>query len=53
MKSQGRSVLQYNAKQDLILISKQIFFDIFVIYMLLCGKGMAIPQTKFGFFSGL
>jgi len=29
MKSQGRSVLQYNAKQELILISKKIFFDIF------------------------
>jgi len=25
MKSQGRSVLQYNAKQDLILISKKKF----------------------------
>ena len=25
----GRSVLQYKAKQDLILISKKMFFDIF------------------------
>ena len=49
MKSQGRSVLQRNAKQDLILISSKIFWyscdlDVF------CDKGMAIPQIKFGFF---
>jgi len=30
MKSQGRSVLQYNAKQGLILILKK-FFDMLVI----------------------
>ena len=46
MQSQGRSVLQYNAKQDLILILKKIFLyscnsDIF------CDKTMAIPQMKF------
>jgi len=28
MKRQRRSVLQCNAKQDLILISKKVFFDI-------------------------
>ena len=49
MKSQGRSALQYNAKQDLILISKRNFscscnLDGF------CERGMAILQTKFGFF---
>jgi len=45
----GRSVLQYNAKQDLILISKRNFLcscnlDVF------CDRGMAILQIKFGFF---
>ena len=49
MKSQGRSVLQHNAKQDLTLISKK---KIFYSYNLdvFCDKGMAIPQIKFGFF---
>jgi len=44
MKSQGRSVLQYNAKQDLILISKKqnwysCNLDVF------CDKGIAILQS--------
>jgi len=37
MKSQGRSVLQYNAKHDVILISKKNF-DIFVILMFFVTK---------------
>jgi len=49
MKSQGRSVLQYNAKQDLIFIWKKKLscscnLDVF------CDKRMAIPQIKFDFF---
>jgi len=51
MKSQGRSVLQYNAKEDLILISKKKLFS--CNFDVFCDKGMAIPQIKFGFFSGL
>jgi len=44
MKSQARSVLQYNAKQDLILISKKqnwysCNLDVF------CDKGIAILQS--------
>jgi len=31
MKNQGRSVVEYNAKQDSILISKKIFFDMLVV----------------------
>jgi len=31
MKNQGRSMLQYNAMQNLILISKKIFSDILAI----------------------
>ena len=51
-KDVGRSVFQYKAKQDLILISKRNFWcscnlDVF------CDRGMAILQIKFGFFSGL
>jgi len=38
MKSQGRSVLQYNAKQDLILISKKKFFDMLVICVFFVTK---------------
>jgi len=49
MKSEGRSVLQYNAKQDLILISKN-FFSYSCNLDAFCGKGKAIPQIKFGFF---
>jgi len=43
MKSQGRSVLQYNDKQDLISISKKNFFDMLVIQILFSDKRMAIP----------
>jgi len=50
MKSQGRSVLQYNAKQDLILISKKNFFDMLVIYVFFCDKRMVIPLIKLSFF---
>ena len=44
-----KEVLQHDAKQDLILVSKKKIWyscnlDVF------CGKGMAIPQIKFGFF---
>jgi len=47
--SQGRSVLQYNAKQDLILISKKKFWYACNLCVF-CDKGMAIPHIKFGFF---
>jgi len=55
MKSQRNisNEFQYNPKQDLILISKKTTHDILVILMFLCDKGMAIPQIKFGFLSGL
>ena len=49
MKSQGRSVLQYNAKQDLISISKKNFFDMLVIQILFSDKRMAIPWIEFFF----
>jgi len=45
--------LQYQIKQDLIQISKKICNEILVIKMFLCDKGIAIPQTNFGLFSGL
>ena len=41
---------QYNAKQDLILILKNISYDVLVIHRFLCDKRMAIPQIKFDFF---
>jgi len=49
MKRQRKSVLQYMVKQDFILISKKMFFDILNLDIF-CDKGMAIPQIKFGFF---
>jgi len=52
MKSPGRSLLQYNPMQDLILVSKKMFYDILNIDVF-CDKGTAKPQIKFGFFSGL
>ena len=48
MKSQ-RSIsneLQYKAKQGLILFQKN-YNHIFIIYLFVCDKGIAIPQTKF------
>jgi len=49
MKRQRKSVLQYNVKQDFILISKKMFFDILNLDVF-CDIGMAIPQIKFVFF---
>jgi len=48
------SSLQHNAKQE--LISHRNFEHICLYSCNLdafCDKGMAIPQIKFGFFSGL
>ena len=37
------NTLQYQAKQDLISISKKISNDVHVIWMFLCDKEIAIP----------
>jgi len=51
MKSQGRSVLQYNAKQDLILILKN-FFYILVIQIFL-WQNNDNTANEVCFYSGL
>jgi len=37
-------MLHHNAMQDLVVISNNKFFDILVIYMRFCNKGVAIPK---------
>ena len=48
-----KSVLQYNDKQDLILISKKIFFLYACNLDVFRDKGMVISQIKLVFFPGL